>query len=66
MKKLRKQTLTGMRDELGGYAWDDAEIEELVEPRLGIITGLQNLLDELERLRKTDLQDIPPASALRR
>ena len=66
MKKLRKQTLTGMRDELGGYAWDDAEIEELVDPRLGIITGLQDLLEELEKLRQTDLQDIPPASALRR
>ena len=29
MKKLQKQTLIGMRDQLGGHAWSDAEITEL-------------------------------------
>lgn len=61
MKKLEKATLIGMRDQLGGYAWQDAEISELVDPRLGIITGLQDLLDQLEVLRKIDLEAIPPA-----
>lgn len=61
MKKLEKATLIGMRDQLGGYAWRDAEISELVDPRLGIITGFQDLLDQLEVLRKIDLEDIPPA-----
>ncbi len=62
MEKLQQQTLTGMRDQLGCYAWQDAEISELVDPRLGIITGFQDLLDQLEILRKIDLQAIPPAS----
>ncbi|MDH3219462.1 MAG: hypothetical protein OEO19_08015 [Gammaproteobacteria bacterium] len=62
MKKLQKQTLIGMRDQLGGYAWDDAEIAELVDPRLGIITGFQDLLDQLEALRKVDLESTPPAA----
>ena len=61
MKKLEKETLIGMRDQLGGYAWQDAEISELVDPQLGIITGLQELLDQLEVLRGIDLEAIPPA-----
>ena len=62
MDKIQKQTLIGMRDQLGGYAWQDAEISELVDPRLGIITGFQDLLDQLEVLRRFDLQAIPPAT----
>lgn len=66
MKKLQQQTLVGMRDQLGGHPWTDAEISELVEPRLGIITGFQDLLDQLETLRKIDLGDIPPAGDIPR
>ena len=61
MQKLDRQTLLGMRDQLGGYAWDDAEIDELVDPRLGIITGFQELLEQLEVLRQIDLGALPPA-----
>jgi hypothetical protein len=61
MKKLDKQTLMGIRDQFGSYAWDDAEISELVDPQLGIITGFQELLDQLEVLRKIDLEAMPPA-----
>ena len=53
--KPTKETLTRMMAELDGYGWRDAELEELVEPRLGIITGLAELLEDLERLRKSDL-----------
>jgi len=66
MRKLRKQTLIGMRDQLGGYTWNDAEIAELVNPKLGIITGFQDLLDELEELRKIDLEATPPAGDINR
>ena len=61
MKKLDKQTLLGIRDQLGSYPWDDAEIDELVDPKLGIITGFQELLEQLEDLRKIDLGSTPPA-----
>ena len=61
MQKLEKKTLVGIRDQLASYAWDDAEIAELVDPRLGIITGFQELLDQLEYLRKIDLGSTPPA-----
>ena len=62
MKRLQQQTLLGIRDQFGSYAWDDAEISELIDPQLGIITGFQELLDQLELLRKVDLGSIPPAA----
>ncbi len=65
MKRLKKETLIGIRDQFGGYAWDDAEISELVDPKLGIITGFQVLLDQLEVLRKIDLESIPPAADIK-
>jgi hypothetical protein len=61
MQKLNRLTLIGIRDQLGSYAWEDPEIEELVDPKLGIITGFQELLDDLECLRKIDLGSTPPA-----
>ena len=61
MKKIDKQTLLGIRDRLGSYAWDDLEIDELVDPKLGIITGFQELLEQLEELRNIDLGSTPPA-----
>ena len=65
MKKLQIETLTGMRDQLASYAWEDVELSELVDPKLGIITGFQDLLDQLEVLRKVDLGDIPPAGDIK-
>ena len=66
MKTLRRETLLGIRDQFGGYAWSDAEIDELVEPKLGIITGLQDLLEQIEDLRQVDLGAIPPAGDIPR
>ena len=65
MKKLQIETLTGIRDQLASYTWEDAELSELVDPKLGIITGFQDLLDQLEVLRKVDLGDIPPAGDIK-
>jgi hypothetical protein len=62
MKKLQKQTLIGIRDQLASYNWKDEELSELIDPKLGIITGFQNLLDQLDTLRQVDLGAIPPAS----
>jgi len=66
MHKLDRQTLIGIRDQLASYAWDDAEIDELVDPQLGIITGFQELLEQLENLRNIDLGNLPPAGDIRR
>jgi len=61
MERVTKATLTGIRDTMASHSWSDEEIEELVDPQLGIITGFQSLLDELELLRKVDLGDTAPA-----
>ena len=65
MKKLQIETLFGMRDQLASFPWRDAELDELVDPKLGIITGFQDLLDQLEILRKVDLEAIPPAGEIK-
>ena len=61
MQKLDRNTLLGIRDQLGSHPWQDSEIDELVDPKLGIITGFQSLLEQLEQLRKVDLGELPPA-----
>ncbi|MEM9631797.1 MAG: hypothetical protein AAGA50_10760 [Pseudomonadota bacterium] len=66
MKPLTKPTLTGICDQMASHDWSDAELEELVDPKLGIITGFQDLLDELETLRKIDLGATPPALAVQK
>ncbi|MCP3690301.1 MAG: hypothetical protein GY784_18005 [Gammaproteobacteria bacterium] len=65
MKKLQIETLTGIRDQLASFAWNDAELNELVDPKLGIITGFQDLLDQLEILRRVDLGETPPAAEIK-
>lgn len=62
MKPLKKSTLVGLCDQLAAHPWKDAELEELAHPKLGIITGFQNLLSELETLRKLDLGTTAPAT----
>ena len=65
MKPLQKSTLSQLCEELAAHPWREAELEELVDPRLGIITGLQEPLRELEKLRLADLGDVPPAQGIR-
>lgn len=64
MQKLQKETLIGICTQMASHDWSEAEINELVDPQLGIITGFQNLLYELEQLRKIDLGTIPPAMSV--
>lgn len=61
MKPLQRETLQGVCDQMASHDWSEADLNELIEPKMGIITGFQNLLEELEVLRKTDLGSTPPA-----
>ncbi len=58
-------TLAEMRDMLAAYGFSDAELAELVDPQLGIITGFSDLLEQLELLRKMDLGATPPALGIK-
>ena len=65
MRRITKETLERLTAELPVTAAFEADIEELVAPRLGIITGFQELLDRIAALVATDLDDVPPAGAIR-
>lgn len=65
MKKLQIETLQSIRDQLACYQWNDSELQELVDPKLGIITGFQDLLDQLDILRNVDLAEMPPAGDIK-
>ena len=54
-------TLAEMRAMLAAHGFSDAELSELVDPQLGIITGFADLLEQLELLRQMDLGATPPA-----
>ena len=62
--KVSLATLQGLRDSLASHAWRDEELSELVDPQFGIITGFEDLLDELESLRELDLGETPPAQGV--
>ena len=64
MKPLQKSTLMRLCKQLAAHPWHETELEELVDPKLGIITGFQVLLDDLEKLRRTDLGSLPPAQGV--
>ncbi len=66
MQKLTRETLENLTAQLASNAWSKEELDELVMPRRGIITGFQDLLEALERLRKTDLGFIAPAQGVQR
>ena len=65
MKPPRRSTLEAVRDELGALPWDDSDLEELVAPRFGIITGFADLIRRLEGLRALDLGTTGMAGAVR-
>ena len=65
MEPLAKDTLASVVEELAAHPWSEAELDELVAPRFGIITGFQGLLHELETLRHLDLGETPPAGPRR-
>ncbi len=64
MKLLRKETLAGIREQLAAHPFEDEELDELADPKLGIITGFQELLKDLEELRSLDLGQTPPAQGV--
>ena len=66
MERIRRETLLAVRDQMAAHPWSDAEIAELVAPSMGIISGLPELLAELDELRRIDLGTTPPASDLPR
>lgn len=64
MTPIKKDTLQAILQELGCHPCEDAELNELVAPAMGIISGFQDLINDLECLRKLPLGDLPPAGSI--
>lgn len=61
MNPIRKETLSLVLQELSCHPCGGEELTELVAPQMGIISGFQDLLSELEQLRTLRLGELPPA-----
>ena len=55
------ETLQRINDEYPTHHWTDQELYELVSQKDGVITGLEEMLMDLEILGGFDLDDIGPA-----
>jgi len=64
MRPITKETLARVLQELSCHPCGDEELNELVTPQMGVISGFQDLLSELEQLRTLPLGELPPASAV--
>ncbi len=51
MANPRRGTLARFLEDMDDRAWKPAEIEELVAPKQGIITGFAELLGEVRKIR---------------
>jgi len=58
MKTLRKETLLNIVDEFPTFTFDQEILEELIDPKLGVITAFGEILDEIETLMALDLGEI--------
>ena len=57
MKTLRKETLLRINDEFPSSGWDESELEELVDPKLGVITAFSEILEQIETIMGIDLEE---------
>ena len=64
MKRPTKELLAQMQATFPAFEWSDAELDDLVRPGYGLITGFPELLIEIERLCERDLEVLSPAGAL--
>jgi hypothetical protein len=53
-------TLFAANRELFGGRWTKADLEELLQPRHGVISGFEAILADLSRITSRDLDDVPP------
>lgn len=61
---LTKTTLQSIMAEFPTHEWSDKELEELVAPKYGIITGFQKINEDARKFIEIDLKDIEPAGIL--
>ncbi|PTB17408.1 hypothetical protein C9I57_28290 [Trinickia symbiotica] len=54
------RTLIAINREFFGSRWSEKDLEELVNPRFGVVSDLSSLLEQLSAIRAKDLADQAP------
>ena len=60
-KAVKLETIQGIQASFSTYEFKNNDLNELVNPNLGLITGFNDLMYQLESLRLIDLGQTPPA-----
>ena len=61
LTKPSLESLQTIRQAFASHDFSDTDLSELVTPKLGLITGFEDLMKELEKLRAVDLGATAPA-----
>jgi hypothetical protein len=60
-KPLSQKTLRLIKAEFPIHDWSEEELNELVSQKYGVITGFNEILNDIRELAGQDLDDIEPA-----
>ena len=60
-KAIRLETIQSFQEVYSTYMFKNNDLNELINPNLGVITGFNDLMYQLESLRLIDLGQTPPA-----
>jgi len=58
---LSQKTLRLIKAEFPIHDWSEEELNELVSQKYGVITGFNEILNDIQELAEQDLDDIEPA-----
>ena len=61
LTKPSLESLQTIRQAFASHDFSDTDLSELVTPKLGLITGFEDLMKEIEKLRAVDLGSTAPA-----
>jgi len=61
LTKPSLESLQTIRQAFASHDFSDTDLSELVTPKLGLITGFEDLMKEIEKLRAVDLGATAPA-----
>ncbi|MGF6931019.1 hypothetical protein OKW41_000158 [Paraburkholderia sp. UCT70] len=54
------KTLIAVNREFFGGRWSEKDLEELVNPRFGVVSDLSSLVERLSAIREKNLADLAP------
>lgn len=60
MSEIRSETLYSVLDEFKCYPSLAGGIDELANPKLGVISSFQDIIDAVNTLKKQDLEQYSP------